>query len=205
MFGRGWVPGTGTVVTERELSVSSNGYGVYAGEKDEFLVDVVSDDGQVRFRGRTRFKSGPARGTMTPQIGQTYRVLIDPKKQRIQFDDSDPKLHRPTAKEGRKLEQEAFDRVAAVTPDPADMPGGVPTDEQLLTAWRALIAQEQIPVVRGQTTPADARAWTAARNGLKGNLDSLRGLRPDWQPPADEVAEADRKAAELSRSRGFSR
>ena len=124
MFGRGWEPSTATIVMRHE---KGGGLGTGRPTYYEYLVDVQPLGGGPVFR-TTIQQPNHHYSFKPPHEGEVIRVLINPKKNEVKFDEDDPARSRAEADRLRKEQEEQAWAAAQQTPvgsQPAGAPGSL--------------------------------------------------------------------------------
>jgi hypothetical protein len=176
MFGRGWEPGTATIVAVR---YDDTGFSP-SGSRAEFVGDVQADSGASLFRAT--FKA-PLRGLnfLEPSVGQSIRVRIHSKNAEVEIDTDDAGVRRDAAQE---REQEQFQALAAAPPGTGlsgSPPAPEPEVQSALTEVSAAVAGlSEATAGVAETIAAIKRAREA------GDLAEVERLKADFQRRSDE-------------------
>jgi hypothetical protein len=153
LFKHSWEPGEATVVTSETANAfrPHSDWGTVSRRK--YVVDVQPAAGGPLFRATIDQVYGEPEGAPGQKYralgdGEVVQVLFDPKREKVKFDDSDPRLYKP-----RSDAPSAFDVAAGAAPG-TPLAGAAPS---LGVSGSEAVWQSE-PVVRmsAERPPADA-------------------------------------------------
>jgi hypothetical protein len=146
MFKRGWEGAKATIV---DLRYPKSGGGLAVTIPDEWLADVIPDNGDPRFRAKIppaeTLPRVVSNNFLPPNKGATVRVMFDPKSRKVRFDMSDPSLRSDLVENEQRARYDAAAAAGPTTTPPAGSEGSSSASDEDVSSLKEIMRRRHEP------------------------------------------------------------